>query len=163
LGLALPVLVYSISLPNLCQLTVMHILDLADPSIKSWDKTTLLEWIQKKLNVPLDNEDADKLLSAKIGGNAFLFAAGRKEIFQEAGIPLGPSVELAQLAQTIVDGESKCSFLADNPYHFLSSIFLAPAIYHAPLLCAIVLYMHISQLTTSQGTANKAGLRGCPL
>jgi predicted NUDIX family NTP pyrophosphohydrolase len=41
----------------------------------------------------------------------FLSAAGRKEFFQEAGITLGPSMQLAQLAQTIVDGKDVQKFL----------------------------------------------------
>jgi hypothetical protein len=112
----------------------MHTSDLADPSIheiKSWDETKLFEWVQKKLDVPLKDDHVQKLLNAEVDGSVFLSTAGRKETFQEAGIPLGPSFKLAHLAQTIVDGESKCSFLADNPYHFLSSISLAPALYHA--------------------------------
>jgi hypothetical protein len=120
--------------------------------------------VQKKLDVPLKDDHVQKLLNAEVGGSAFLIAAGREEYFQKAGIPLGPSVQLAHLAQTIVDGESKCSFLADNPYHFCLP-FLLPRLSTTLLCCVLSLYMHItqSQLTTPQGTANKAGLLDCPL
>lgn len=88
--------------------------DLAGPTIqdvKSWDETTLLEWVQKRLDVPLKNDHIQKFLNDEINGSVFLSAAGQKEFFQEVGITLGPSMQLAQLAQMIVDGKDVQKFL----------------------------------------------------
>jgi hypothetical protein len=74
--------------------------------IKSWDETLLLNWVQKALSVPLKADDAARFLDARITGNAFLYAAG---IFEKAGISIGPSFDLSQLAKTIVDSERPTS------------------------------------------------------
>ena len=71
--------------------------------------TKLLDFVQSKLMVPLDRDDEEKLLSAKITGSAFLYAAGDAGIFEKAGISLGPSIDLAQLAKTVIDSENPTS------------------------------------------------------
>lgn len=58
---------------------VMQNSDLAGPTIldiKLWDKTTLLEWDQKKLGVPLKNNYVQSFLNTKINGSVFLSTAG---------------------------------------------------------------------------------------
>jgi hypothetical protein len=86
---------------------------LSDPAypssqeIKLWDVSVLLEWIQKNLNKPLSHENARKFLIAEIHGSAFLRHADQLEFFREAGITLGPSSDLANLAQTIVCPDDK--------------------------------------------------------
>jgi hypothetical protein len=88
--------------------------------MKSWDETSLLSWIQKRLNGPLQDDDSEKFLTARISGDDFLEHAGDGKSFQEAGISFGPSDRLARLAKTIV--ESKSYFInTTHPFPSLMS------------------------------------------
>jgi hypothetical protein len=75
-------------------------------AIRDMNATTLLGWVQGQLRVPLDDEDKAKFLAAKINGEAFLYAAGQIDFFCQAGIAMGPSLQLAQLAK-IADTKNK--------------------------------------------------------
>ena len=67
--------------------------------IRTWKAKKLLEWIQQKVSVPLEDDDAEKFLSAKIDGEVFLGAAGNKEFFRWAGFSFGASFKLSELAE----------------------------------------------------------------
>jgi hypothetical protein len=86
--------------------------------IQSWSPLTLLNWIQEKLKpTPLESDDAQKFLNAKIDGRAFHYAGSRElpeRIFEGAGIFLGPSLKLAQLAKSIGDAEKTSKFYLIN-------------------------------------------------
>ena len=77
------------------------------PTIQKMNPTKLLDFVQSTLMVPLDRDDAQKLVSAKINGEAFLEGAGDRTIFTDAGISIGPGVNLSKLARTIVEAESE--------------------------------------------------------
>ena len=65
--------------------------------IRSWDKNTLLEWIEK--TVPLESTDKEKFLNAGIDGIVFFGGAGDMKFFQGAGLSFGASFKLAELAR----------------------------------------------------------------
>jgi hypothetical protein len=69
--------------------------------VRSWQAPALLQRIEKALAVPLTPESAQKFLNAEINEQAFLLGAGQRDFFREAGISLGPSIILADLAKTI--------------------------------------------------------------
>ena len=75
--------------------------------IRSWSKDELLKWIQQQLPIPLELEDAEKCLNARINGHVFLKGAGDKQFFRDAGLSFGASVQLARLAKDIISGKSK--------------------------------------------------------
>ena len=79
--------------------------------IKSWNTNQLLDWIQQNLPVPLDNEDKELFLKAKIDGNAFLGVAGDRDFFRSAGLAPGVSQNLAQLAKDTMGRKSKFCLL----------------------------------------------------
>jgi len=101
--------------------------------IRTWNKNKLLEWVQRKLPSPLEPEDAEAFLKARMNGDAFLYLAGDRATFQENGFSVGGSVQLASLAGEIIGRKSKNCPL----YHGRAD----------------------SQLIVSQGTANKPGLQ----
>ena len=103
--------------------------------IRSKGPKDLLKWIKK--STQLDDEDEESFLKAKIKGTVFLAGAGDRGFFQDAGLSFGASVILARLAAKTISRKSKYSYL----YHG----------HHAA-----------SQLTVSQGTPNKPGLRNRP-
>ena len=70
------------------------------------DPTTLLDFVQRKLDLPLNEKNAKKFLSAEITGNAFLQGAKDETFFTKAGLTFGPSVDLSTLAKTIVEPEN---------------------------------------------------------
>ncbi|KAN0076322.1 hypothetical protein V8E54_006464 [Elaphomyces granulatus] len=82
------------------------IMDAGPAAIQDMNPTMLLGWVQGRLRVPLSEINAQKFLSAEITGNAFLYAAG---IFEKAGISMGPSFDLAQLAKAVIDSEISTS------------------------------------------------------
>ena len=108
--------------------------ELTIKEIESWDEHKLLDWIQHELSRPLEPEDATKFSNAKLTGEAFLLLAGDRKTFTDIGLPIGTSIVLANLAAKIVGKKSRCYCL-----HYTRS-----------------------QLTTSQRTANKLGLRDHP-
>ena len=63
--------------------------------------TTVLDWVQGKLKVPLSENNAQKFLNAEITGNAFLEGGRDRSIFREAGLTVGASVDLSTLAKTV--------------------------------------------------------------
>jgi len=80
--------------------------------IRSWSKDELLKWIQQQLPIPLELEDAEKCLNARINGHVFLKGAGDMQVFRDAGLPFGPSVELAQLANEAIGRKRKyCRYI----------------------------------------------------
>jgi hypothetical protein len=72
--------------------------------VKRWNRDQLLDWIQKNLANPLDNEDEGLFLKAKIGGNVFLNHKGDTKYFEEK-CKLAPrtSEDLAQLAKNLAE------------------------------------------------------------
>ncbi|KAN0067804.1 hypothetical protein V8E54_014051 [Elaphomyces granulatus] len=73
----------------------------------SLEKTSWNLELKKRLRVPLKDNNAQKFLSVEING-PFLRAAGQTDIFHQVSLPIGPSLQLAQLAKTIVEaGDTK--------------------------------------------------------
>jgi hypothetical protein len=75
--------------------------------VKSWNTNKLLKWIQQNLSQPLNNEDKELFLKAKISGRVFLKGACNDAFFMRAGFSFGAGVELAELAKDIVNGKGK--------------------------------------------------------
>ena len=76
--------------------------------IESWNTNQLLDWIQQNLILPLDNEDKELFLKAKIDGEAFLGVAGNLDFFNvRVGLAPGVSQKLAQLAKDTMGRKSK--------------------------------------------------------
>ena len=75
--------------------------------IRTWNKNQLLEWVQRKLPSPLEPEDAEAFLKARMNGEAFLELAGDRAFFIDNGFSVGGSVQLAKLAREIVGKKSK--------------------------------------------------------
>ena len=82
--------------------------------IRTWKAKKLLEWIQQKVSVPLEPDDEEKFLNARIDGEVFLGAAGNKEFFRWAGSSFGASFKLSELAENIVSKKSKYSIIDVN-------------------------------------------------
>ena len=82
--------------------------------IKSWDKDTLVPWLEQKLSTTLEPTDAEKILEAGISGSVFLRGAGNKEFFKSAGLSFGVSVELAELAKEIKTSKHYLSYHGRN-------------------------------------------------
>jgi len=77
--------------------------------IRRWKKDELLKWIQQKLSIPLEPQDAEKLSNANIHGVVFLKGAGNEDFFLKAGLSFGASVQLAELArETVGKKKSEC-------------------------------------------------------
>src|SRR5438045_6806569 len=76
--------------------------------IKSWNTNELLEWIQQNLGNPLDKDDKELFLEAKIDGAVFLEGAGNKDFFLGAGLSFGASVRLAGLAKETIGKKREC-------------------------------------------------------
>ena len=75
--------------------------------IRRWKKDELLKWIQQKLSIPLEPQDAEKFSNAGIDGEVFLKGAGNKDFFIKAGLSFGVSVKLAELAKETTGRKSK--------------------------------------------------------
>jgi hypothetical protein len=69
--------------------------------VEHWGVTTLTGWLNKALDPPLHSEDIEKIEKERIGGRAFLAAAGDRDFFRAAGCSLGASAELASLAKEV--------------------------------------------------------------
>ena len=63
----------------------------------------LLRWINQNLANPLTHEDGEKLVKARVDGEAFLSLAGNRKFFEKLDLAPGDSQKLAALA-----GKSKC-------------------------------------------------------
>ena len=63
------------------------------------DPTTLLDFVQRKLDLPLNEKNAQKLLDVEINGSAFLQGAKDETFFAKAGLAFGPSVNLRELVR----------------------------------------------------------------
>jgi hypothetical protein len=70
--------------------------------MKDGDKDELLRWIQKKK--PLNGGNLEKFIAAEISGGAFLWAAGDRKVFMDAGLPVGISQELSMLSHEVKEG-----------------------------------------------------------
>jgi hypothetical protein len=69
--------------------------------MKDWNKDELLKWIlQEKPNL-LSDDDLEKFKAAKIEGVDFLWAAGDRAFFMNAGLPVGTSQRLAILSHEV--------------------------------------------------------------
>jgi hypothetical protein len=74
--------------------------------IKELDADELLEWIQKRSKA-LKGGTVEKFKDAEISGRTFLTLADNVEFFKnECHLPIGPSLELADLAREIVGVET---------------------------------------------------------
>ncbi len=71
--------------------------------IRKMDSKTLFQWIQKKLYVPLNEEDEIKFLDARIDGQAFLNS--NLDFFQKANLPHRRCHSLAELARLVAADE----------------------------------------------------------
>jgi hypothetical protein len=67
--------------------------------VEHWRATELVEWIQRVLDPPLDPDDAEKIVPAKINGRVFLEGADDRSIFRDSGLSVGASVLLSKLAK----------------------------------------------------------------
>ena len=75
--------------------------------IESWDKDKLLEWIQQELPGLLTGDDLEKFKAASIRGRAFVKYGGDVGFFKNGcHLPIGPSLELADLAREIAGVET---------------------------------------------------------
>src|SRR6266516_3936386 len=80
--------------------------------IRSWDRKKLLLWILQKLSI--EPEDEEKFSNAKINGKVFSNHAGDREFFMSAGLPLGVSDELADLARETSNKSKSCRSTSYN-------------------------------------------------
>jgi hypothetical protein len=69
--------------------------------VEHWDVTKLTSWLNKALDPPLHPQDMKKIEKERIDGPAFLAGAGDRSVFREAGVSVGASVNLANLATKI--------------------------------------------------------------
>ena len=83
----------------------------AEPTIeeiKEWDVDELLKWIQQKRPKLLKDDDLKELKAARISGRAFLIQAGNVEFFEKkCNLPIGPSLELADLSSEIAERDNQ--------------------------------------------------------
>jgi len=84
--------------------------------IERWRATVLVEWIQRALDPPLDPDDAEKIIQAKINGRVFLNGAGDPDFFMRAGFSFGASVELSELAKGVTSPAIRGKLLSFIPY-----------------------------------------------
>jgi hypothetical protein len=90
--------------------------------IRSWNEGRLLAWFQQILSKPLKQKYEKKLLNAEIDGEIFLNHAGDSEFFVRAGLSLGASDRLAQLAKDSIRRESEhCPCHLHYPNHATAS------------------------------------------
>ena len=82
--------------------------------VEHWRATELVEWIQRVLDPPLDPDDAEKIVPAKINGRVFLEGADDRSIFRDAGLSVGASVLLSKLAKGFASPAGK--LLSFIPY-----------------------------------------------
>jgi hypothetical protein len=72
--------------------------------IKSWKRNHLFDWIQLNLTKPLDDDEKELFLKAKVNGQAFLGLAGDVDFFEKhIHLVLGVAKNLAQLAKNLVE------------------------------------------------------------
>jgi len=83
------------------------------PAFTSWDKAKLLKWIQQKLSIPLEPDDEEKFLNARINGEVFLASAGSEDFYTRPsiGLSFGASFQLAELARNTISKKSKYSIM----------------------------------------------------
>ena len=115
--------------------------------VKEWDNDKLVRWIQLRRRGLLEGDNLEKFRAAFIRGRAFVEYGRDVGFFNGCNLPYEISYELADLAANIVGRET-----AGMKSKLLPFISCTPRLHqtrHAD-----------SQLTTSQGTVNKAGLRG---
>ena len=83
--------------------------DATNDEINSLNKDNLLDWIQRKLPIPLKPEDAEKFLDVDIDGYVFSNHAGDRDFFISAGFSFGVSDKLAILAKEATGRKRKYS------------------------------------------------------
>jgi hypothetical protein len=75
--------------------------------IEQMDEERLLVWINTKRPGLLKDEDCKKLKEARISGRVFLMQEVTVEVFEnKCHLPIGVSLELADLAREIAGGET---------------------------------------------------------
>jgi len=81
--------------------------------IRTWKAKKLLGWIQRKVSIPLELDDKEKLLSARIDGVVFLASAGSEDFYTRPsiGLSFGASFQLAELARNTISKKSKYSIM----------------------------------------------------
>ena len=84
--------------------------------VEHWDVTTLTRWLNKALDPPLHPKDIEKIEKERIDGPAFLAGAGDRSVFREAGVSVGASVNLANLATKIKGTAIQGKLLSFIPY-----------------------------------------------
>ena len=93
--------------------------DAVNPTIQDierWDATKLAKWIQQVLDPPL-NPRNEKIMEAEINGRVFLRNAGNRDFFRrDAGLSLGASDDLADLAKNMTSPAIQGKLLSFIPY-----------------------------------------------
>jgi hypothetical protein len=72
--------------------------------MKDWDQDELLQWIQQKKPKLLSGENLEKFIAAEILGEVFLWAAGDRKFFMDAGLPIEISQALTILGHRVKKG-----------------------------------------------------------
>jgi hypothetical protein len=72
--------------------------------MKDWDQDKLLQWIHRKKPKLLSNGNLEKFIAAEILGEGFLWAAGDRTFFMDAGLSVGTSQELSILSYGVKEG-----------------------------------------------------------
>ena len=85
--------------------------------IEDWDSDDLLKWIQQYRPKLLRGDNLEKFKLLEISGRLFVDQAGNIEFFQNiCKLPIGPSMELANLASEMAGTKSKLlSFVPCSP------------------------------------------------
>jgi hypothetical protein len=72
--------------------------------MKDCDKDQLLRWIKRKKPNFLSGDDLEKFIAANMPGQDFLWGAGDRKYFMDAGLPVWVSQGLALLSQEVMEG-----------------------------------------------------------
>ena len=84
--------------------------------VEHWDVTSLTSWLNKALDPPLHSEDMKKIEEERIDGPAFLAGAGDRSVFRDAGVSVGASVKLENLATRTKGTAIQGKLLSFIPY-----------------------------------------------
>jgi hypothetical protein len=92
-------------------------------AIKEWDADELLEWL-KQIRPKLFNDDQhEKFKAADIPGEVFLLKAGNVKFFQnECNLPIGPSLDLADLAREMAGRKTTNTSTSPSTLHHASHV-----------------------------------------
>ena len=73
-----------------------------------WNVDELIEWIQQTEDGLLDEDECEKLRTARVSGKAFLRCNGDRSFFKnDCGLSPGTAVVLAYLSRELTKRESK--------------------------------------------------------